>query len=139
MLVGLMVRQQQVQRRRAWFIVVGCGAAAVHWSVVVALVGRAGWHPLVANVLGWLVAFGVSFAGHHRLTFRGHGAPAHAAGLRFFVLSAGGFAINEAAYALLLHTAGLRYDVVLAVVLGAVALLTYWLSSHWAFLGRSQR
>ncbi len=139
MLASLMVGQRQVQRRRAWFIVVGCGAAAVHWSVVVALVGRAGWHPLVANGLGWLVAFGVSFAGHHRLTFRGHGAALHRAGLRFFVLSAGGFAINEAAYALLLHNTGLRYDIVLAFVLAAVAVVTYRLSSHWAFLRSSRR
>ena len=101
--------------------------------MVVGLVGHRGWQPLAANVLGWLVAFIVSFAGHHRLTFRGHGAAPGPAAVRFFAISAGGFAVNEAAYALLLAWSDLRYDVVLAGVLLAVAALTYLLSRHWAF------
>ena len=57
------------------FIVVGCCAAAVHWGVVRLLV-EAGWlRPLAANVLGWMIAFGVSFAGHALWTFAEHGAP----------------------------------------------------------------
>ena len=106
----------------------------MHWGVVVALVSHRGWRPLVANVLGWLVAFVVSFAGHHRLTFRGHGAAAWSAGARFFAVSAGGFAINEVSYAWLLGWSQQRYDVVLAGVLVAVAAVTYLLSRHWAFL-----
>ena len=51
----------------------------------------------------------------------------------FFALSAAGFTINEAVYALLLHWSGLRYDLVLAGVLVAVAGGTYVLSRHWAF------
>ncbi|MBX3620749.1 MAG: GtrA family protein [Rhizobacter sp.] len=122
------------RRRIAFFIAVGCCAAAVHWGVVVLLVSRGGWAPLGANVVGWLCAFGVSFAGHHRLTFRGHGAGLLAAGSRFFLISAAGFAVNEAAYALLLPWAGPRYDLALAAVLAGVAVLTYALSRHWAFL-----
>ena len=52
------------------FIAVGCMAAAVHLGVVVLLVGGLGWAPLVANVVGWLVAFGFSLTGHRLLTFR---------------------------------------------------------------------
>jgi putative flippase GtrA len=121
--------------RIGWFVLVGCAAAAVHWGVVALLVGRFGWAPLVANVAGWLVALGVSFGGHHGLTFRGHGAPVRRAALRFCCISAGGFAVNEAAYALLLHWTTQRYDVLLAAVLLGVAALTYLLSRHWAFLG----
>lgn len=120
--------------RIAWFIVVGCAAAAVHWCVVVGLVSRAGWHPLVANGLGWLVAFTVSFTGHHRLTFREHRSPARSAAWRFLLVSTGGFAVNETAYALLLGWTGQRYDLMLAVILVAVAGVTYLLSLHWAFL-----
>lgn len=122
------------RRRIALFIVVGCGAAAVHWGVVVWLVSQWGWRPLLANVLGWLVAFSVSFAGHQSLTFRGHGAALSVAATRFFAISAGGFAINEAAYAMLLTWSDQRYDLMLAVVLVAVAAVTYLLSRHWAFL-----
>lgn len=100
------------------------------------LVSHWAWHPLVANVPGWFVAFGVSFAGHHLLTFRGHGAGAGAAAARFLMVSAGGFAVNESAYALLLEWTGQRYDLLLAVVLLAVATLTYLLGRHWVFLRR---
>ncbi|MBN9340587.1 MAG: sugar translocase [Comamonadaceae bacterium SCN 68-20] len=120
--------------RVAWFIVVGCAAAAVHWSVATACVALGGLAPLQANVAGWLVAFAVSFSGHHFLSFRGHGNGMGRAALRFFAISAGGFAINEAAYALLLHWTRARYDILLAIVLVGVAGLTYLLSRHWAFL-----
>lgn len=120
--------------RVAWFVAVGCAAAAVHWGIVVGLVHRWDWHPLLANGLGWLVAFSVSFAGHHRLTFRNHGAAWRPTAARFFTVSAGGFAINEASYALLLGWSGLRYDLGLGIVLVGVAALTYLLSRHWAFL-----
>lgn len=118
----------------AWFIVVGCAAAAVHWSVATACVALGGLAPLQANVAGWLVAFAFSFSGHHFLSFRGHGSGMGRAALRFFAISAGGFAINEATYALLLHWTRARYDILLAIVLVGVAGLTYLLSRHWAFL-----
>jgi len=117
-----------------WFIAVGCAAAAVHWSVVVALVSQFGARPLLANVFGWLVALVVSFSGHHRLTFRGHGSRLGRSAARFLAVSAGGFAVNESAYALLLQASRLRYDILLAGVLLAVAVATYLLSRHWVFL-----
>lgn len=120
--------------RVGWFIVVGCAAAALHFAVVVLLVSRAGLPPLLANVGGWLLAFGVSFAGHHHISFRRHGAPVLAAAGRFFAISAAGFALNELAYAALLQWSGLRYELGLVLVLLAVAVATYWASRHWAFL-----
>lgn len=123
----------KARSRIAWFVLVGTAAAAVHWGMVVMLVEHAGWRPLLANVLGWLIAFGVSFSGHHRWTFRAHGVPVWRSALRFFALSAAGFTVNEAVYALLLHWGGLRYDLVLAGVLVVVAGGTYVLSRHWAF------
>ena len=121
-------------RRVAWFLTVGTAAAAVHWAVVTALVSAWGWHPLTANVLGWLVALNVSFLGHHRMTFQGHGVPWWRAAPRFAAISALGFAINEAAYAAMLRWSGQSYQLALAIVLVAVAALTYLLSSRWAFL-----
>ena len=122
------------RRRTLWFIAVGCTAAAVHWAVVVLVVETKGWPPLAANVLGWLVAFAVSFGGHFRLSFRGHGVPMHISAPRFLAVSATGFVINEAAYALLLRASDQRYELLLAAVLVGVAVFTYWASRHWAFL-----
>lgn len=118
-----------------WFIAVGCAAAALHFAVVVALVQLTGWPPLVANIAGWLAALGLSFAGHWRLSFAAQQAPLHRAAPRFVLVSATGFAVNEAAYGLLLHAAGLGYALALAIVLVAVAVGTYLLSRHWAFRG----
>lgn len=121
-------------KRILWFIAVGCSAAAVHWCIVVFLVSQWQWPPLKANVLGWLVALGVSFTGHHRLTFRDLNAAFMPAAGRFILVSALGFSINEASYALLLRWGAQRYDLALAVVLAGVAIATYLLSRHWAFL-----
>lgn len=119
--------------RVGFFIAVGAAAAAVHWCVVVGLVGHLGWQPQIANVVGWLTAFPVSFMGHQRLTFSDRATPLLPTALRFFGLSAAGFAINEAAYVLLLRAGVARYDVALAAVLIGVALATFLLSRGWAF------
>ncbi len=116
-----------------WFVIVGCAAAATHWAVAVACVSLGGLAPLAANVVGWLVAFGVSFAGHYHLTFRRQRAPLGRAAARFFLVSALGFAVNEAAYAALLRLTTIRYDVLLALVLIGIAGMTFILGRYWAF------
>jgi putative flippase GtrA len=116
------------------FVIVGCVAAAVHWLGVVAIVSQWQWRPLAANVPAWLLALAVSFAGHRGWTFGDHDAPLGASLRRFTLVSAGGFAINQSAYALLLRWSPWHYGVLLAVVLVAVAALTYLASRHWAFL-----
>lgn len=122
-------------RRLGAFVIVGTTAAAVHFAVVWAAVDGGGLAPLVANVVGWACAFGVSFAGHHRWTFAAQRAPLGRSMRRFVLISAIGFAVNEAAYALLLQTSGLGYRAALALVLVGVAAFTYVLGRHWAFLG----
>jgi putative flippase GtrA len=119
--------------RLASFGLVGCVAAAVHLGTVVLLVGSFHWPPLGANVAGWIVAFVVSFLGQWRFTFRARRAAPWPAARRFFVISCTGFAANELAYAVLLHWSRLPYDLVLAGVLVATAVMTYVLSSRWAF------
>lgn len=116
-----------------WFVIVGCAAAATHWAVAVACVSQAGLPPLLANVAGWLVAFWVSFVGHYRLTFRHQHAPLWRSASRFFLVSALGFAINEAAYASLLTMTTIPYDILLALVLVGIAGMTFILGRYWAF------
>ena len=120
-------------RRIGWFIAVGTAPPPVHLATVVALVRWGGWSPPIANVVGWLVAFGCSFFGHHFTTFSDANAPMGRAARRFFAVSAFGFAANQAAYVLLLRLSGLRYDLALALVLVGVAVVTYLLGRRWAF------
>lgn len=118
------------------FIAVGCAAAATHWAVAVGCVEAFGMPPLAANLIGWLVAFAVSFAGHYRLTFRHSKPPWTIAARRFFLVSAAGFAINEASYAWLLHSTAIRYDILLALILAGLAVATFIASRLWAFRHR---
>ncbi|WP_208621890.1 GtrA family protein [Bordetella genomosp. 12] len=120
-------------RQIAWFVFVGCAAAATHWLVAVLCVEYGGLAPAWANVAGWLVAFVVSFTGHYRLTFRHLTLSWILAARRFFLVSAAGFALNEAAYIWLLHTTRLPYDVLLALILIGLAVLTFVASRLWAF------
>lgn len=115
------------------FIAIGGSAAVVHLAVVRLVVDARWLVPAWANVLGWLVAFAVSFSGHFYWTFARQGTSLVQALPRFFLLSAAGFAINQAAYVLALRFVPWRYDVLLACVLVAVAVGTYVFSKLWAF------
>ena len=127
-----MTRRKELLRAGT-FICVGVAAAAVHWGVAVGLAHRGGWQPLVSNVAGWMVAMVVSFSGHHWLTFGDRDARIHQSLPRFFGLSAAGFAVNEIAYAALIHAGVKRHDVALAIILVMVAGLTFIASRLWVF------
>lgn len=122
-------------RELFWFGVVGVSAMAVHLASVALLLVPMGLSPLLANVVGFLLAFQVSHAGHRRLTFRRGDLPASRSRSRFFLVAVGSFLVNEALYALLLHYTGLDYRIALAIVLVAVAVLTYVAARQWAFAG----
>ncbi len=113
------------------FGIVGIAAMAIHWCVVALLVPL-GFTPLIANVIGFCVAFNVSFFGHHHWTFA---SPDNQKNTfrRFAGVAILGFISNEALYALLLEFTRLDYRVALLIVLIAVAGMTYLLSRLWAF------
>jgi putative flippase GtrA len=110
---------------------VGAAAALVHF-LVVGLLAPLGAHPLAANVVAFLVAFGVSFFGHSRWSF-----PARRAWLgalpRFLAVAVSSFVANEILYALLLWFTPLGYREALVIVLILVASATFVASKHWAF------
>ncbi len=118
----------------AIFIAVGTAAAFTHLSVVAAMVEALALHPLAANVIGFGVAFLVSFSGHSRWTFPIAREQHATARIRFLVVAVSGFAVNQAAYAWALHIFGPKYYLpVLAAVLLGVAGSTFLLSKLWAF------
>lgn len=115
------------------FGLVGAAAAATHFAVAVACVRWVALDPQIANVVGFLVAFAVSFAGQWRWTFAAQAAPVARALPSFFLVSILGFATNAIAYRWLLTHTRLRYDVALALVLIGVAAVTFVLARFWAF------
>ena len=114
------------------FGIVGTAAAVVHF-IVVSLLVPLGIHPLIANIVGFAVAFGVSFAGHRRWTFAAGGRELPRALNRFFAVAVCGFAANELLYALVLRFTRLEYGSALLIVLTLVAGSTFVASKFWAF------
>ena len=118
-------------RSGLWFLVVGAAASATH-VLVFALVERRTW-PELANVLGFLVAFAVSFFGHRFLSFTDASTSAQTSLLRFAVTALAGFATNEAIFVLLYRVFGWPSLVALACGLVLAAAQTFVLSRYWAF------
>ena len=115
----------------ARFGVVGITAMAVHWIAVTLLVPL-GIAPLIANILAFAIAFNVSYVGHRNWTFAS--TANHATTFkRFFLVALASFVLNETLYYLLLSFTALDYRIALAMVLVAVAALTFVMSRYWAF------
>ena len=118
----------------AIFITVGTAAAFTHLAVAAAAVELFGVPPLAANVIGFCIAFLVSFAGHARWTFPLAPERYAAARTRFFAVALSGFVLNQTAYAEALHLFGSAYYLpALAAVIAGVAVSTFLLSKLWAF------
>ncbi|WP_460479725.1 GtrA family protein [Comamonas humi] len=115
------------------FLGVGGCAAGTHLLGVAALVQGLHWPPLLANVLAFLVAFCVSYAGHALLTFSQHQTPHLQAIPRFFAVACLSFAVNEVLYLVALNVLHLHYFWSLAAVLLIVSVLTFVAAKFWAF------
>ena len=87
----------------------------------------------VANAIGFVVAFGVSFAGHRSLSFRDTSVNVGQSLLRFAGTASAGFVCNEAVFMLLhrlLHWSDL---LALSIAMVVAAVQTFVLSRFWAF------
>ena len=89
--------------------------------------------PELANALGFVIAFGVSFAGHRGLSFKDATTSVRTSLGRFAVTALAGFASNELIFALLLRVGGLPALVALFVALVFAAGQTFLFSRFWAF------
>ena len=114
-----------------WFLAVGGAAAATHMGVFALTQARI-W-PELANALGFVVAFGVSFAGHRLLSFKDAGTSVATSLKRFAITALAGFASNEIVFVVLLRGLGLSSLLALFLALLFAAGQTFVLSRFWAF------
>jgi len=114
-----------------WFLVVGGTAALTHMAVF-ALVQHLMW-PELANALGFVIAFFVSFFGHRLLSFKDASTSVATSFQRFAVTALAGFASNELVFSLLLRVLNLPDLAALFVALVFAAGQTFVLSRFWAF------
>lgn len=114
-----------------WFLVVGGSAAATHMAVFA--LAQAHMWPELANALGFVIAFVVSFAGHRLLSFQDAGTTVSTSLRRFGITALAGFASNELIFVLLLRGLGLPSLLALFLALLFAAGQTFVLSRFWAF------
>jgi putative flippase GtrA len=114
------------------FGLVGAAATATHFAVGLTIVGLGMAAPFGANIVAFLTAFAVSYAGHRRFTFRSR--VEHARALpRFFAVAAGGLALNQLIVYLWVDVLGRSYLGALFIVVCAVPGLVYLAGRFWAF------
>jgi putative flippase GtrA len=114
-----------------WFLAVGGSAAATHMGVFA--LAQAHMWPELANALGFVIAFLVSFAGHRLLSFQDAGTTVATSLRRFGITALAGFASNELIFVLLLRGLGLPSLLALFLALLFAAGQTFVLSRFWAF------
>lgn len=114
-----------------WFLAVGGAAAATHMGVFA--LAQAHMWPELANALGFVIAFLVSYIGHRLLSFKDAGTSVTTSLRRFGITALAGFASNEIMFVVLLR--GLALPSLLALFLALVfaAGQTFVLSRFWAF------
>ena len=117
-----------------WFVLVGASAALVHMAVFACVLTAVPelW-PEIANVVGFLIAFMVSFIGHRLLSFQDTGTSWMQSFWRFAATAVAGFVTNEAVFILLFRALTLPTWVALIGGIVLAALQTFVLSRFWAF------
>jgi putative flippase GtrA len=116
-----------------WFLGVGLSAAGVHFLAYLAFTRWGMMHPLWANGSAFVLAFGVSFLGHRRLSFADHQQDWLTSLRRFGATAVLGLLTSELVLALA-WLVGNTPDW-LGVVLGqgVAAVQTFVLGRWWAF------
>jgi putative flippase GtrA len=125
-----------IKRSVSWFAIIGALAALIHYVVAVVLELTHLASPAMANVIGFTMAFPVSYLGHTKLSFAGHTATHGQALPKFFGVALTGFLINQGMLLNVLRITTLPFWFVLGVVMVLVAISTYILSRFWAFKGQ---
>ncbi len=125
------LRVPAAARGGLWFLAVGAAASATHLLVFAA--AQHWLWPELANAVGFLVGFFVSFHGHRRFTFPDASTTARQSFGRFAITALAGFASNEATFVLLLRGAGWPALAALPAALVVAAGQTYLLGRYWAF------
>lgn len=121
-----------LNRSTVWFGLVGALAALTHYAVAVSL-EYSGFTPNWANIAGFLLAFPVSYAGHHYLSFAKQKTTHKQALPKFFLVALSSFLANHFLLLSSLYFTHLPFWLVLGVVMVVVAVSTYFLSRDWAF------
>lgn len=127
-----------IRNKQAWFsqigrfAIVGCIATLVHISIVLLLVEKQHFQPLIANLFAYACAFQVSYFGHRYWTFSNHGERRDTL-YRFMLVAFSGISLNETLYYIFINQLHIYYSMALALVLMIVPAFTFTFNKFWVF------
>ncbi|WP_328986168.1 GtrA family protein [Thiorhodovibrio winogradskyi] len=115
------------------FGLVGLVATATHLVSVYLLVSSLQLPPQLANLLAFVLAFGVSLVGHQHWTFAARADPRQAR-RRFFLVAVAAYAANSLLLGVLLRMADVAPALSAVLAASCVPLFSYLASRLWAFV-----
>ena len=115
------------------FVLVGGGAAAIHFMSVILFVELFATPALIANIFAFLIAFCFSFSGQRYLTFSDSNQTFFYSLKRYFLVSVCSFLFNEFFFYLAIYLFHIPYYVALPIIVLLVAIGTFVVSKRWAF------
>lgn len=129
--LSLALRSADV-RQFLMYLGVGLIGTAGHYLVLVVLVRLANVDPVPASAAGFCVGAIINYFANYRFTFRSrkqHGRTM----AQFFVIAAGGLAVNTGVVALMTRGLHAHYLLSQFVATGTVVVLTYLGNRLWTF------
>jgi putative flippase GtrA len=115
------------------FSAVGAFATVVHIGVAMVAVAAAGTNPTVGTMIGFVVAFVVSYVGHFRFTFAAPGRYRDYL-LKFVVSSFASFCLSTGAVWVATAILGIDYKPALIALAVIVPVCNYLTNRFWVFL-----
>lgn len=114
------------------FASVGAVVTALHLATVLALVTLSDWSSQSANLTAFLLAFFVSFVGHHRVTFRST-RRYYLSLMRFTISAFGAYAASAAVLWGLESFTQISVAISVALAAGVIPVITYSAGRWWVF------
>lgn len=121
-----------IARQLARYASVGAVATLAHYAALVALVEGAGWRPVPATLVGYVVGGFVAYALNRRHVFaseRSHGE----AGWRFALVAFAGFCVTYALMSVFVERWGAPYLPAQVVTTVLAMFVTFGLNRVWTF------
>jgi putative flippase GtrA len=114
------------------FIIIGIAATLLHIGVALIALHFFGWAVFPSNLIAFLIAFVLAFIGHYHYTFRA-AAQYHRALVRYFVISATAFAVNNVLLFALVKSGVLSDIVSVILAVAVIPLISFTASRLWGF------
>lgn len=114
------------------FVIVGCAATAVHYSLLISLVEGYRLDPVPATLTGFIAGGIVSYLLNRRLTY-GSERPHGEASWRFAIVAAVGFGLTWLFVALMVRAGGLPYMAAQVLTTGIVLFWNFAAHKLWTF------